>query len=426
MQRRRFLTALGVGFTGIAGCVTENEGTPSSSSRPSGQRDSRTLYVAPEGNIGRGRGTRSYPYTSIQTALENAEPGDVIDVGAGVYHERIQTHHGGTADDPITISGPTGAIIRPPVQGQGTLPAPVLTISHAHIHLTGCTFDGLANPDRAGEARWYSSLIDVQPEASQDYLTDIAIKPDAVGNSYKALVNLVRVREAEVGTFTVTGPAGVQHLYGDVDGHNGEIVYVGTAIDNLGERWYPWDTVDESSEIHIHHIDNSGGHPHAELVDAKPGTSEVTIEYCTDAGGSGHYLLPGHEHPSEAAVSLSGRDNTLRWCVIENGSGHGVKVDSWGRARQERFEEETGEPFPEAAKDAGQNNAIYGNRLLDNKGKAIRFEMDEEGNLFGYGPDDQRVLCGNEITGESHGAPEKPCPDSVPTSERIGFNSRSG
>jgi hypothetical protein len=56
--------------------------------------------------------------------------------------------------------------------------------------------------------------------------------------------------------------------------------------------------------------------------------------------------------------------------------------------------------------------AIYCNRNLNNPGLAIQFRTDESGDFFDkMSSEEQRIICGNEYTGERHGKPAKQCPD---------------
>lgn len=446
MDRRQFLQLTGLGAASIAGCsgVTDSTSTttssiPTRSTQSTAPTPSETdattrdtersptdeivTYVSVDRGSERANGTQDDPLDSIYNAVRQAEPGETIHVAPGEYREEIHTQQGGTPDAPITLTGPRDAVVRPAIEDGSPRQGALLNIQHGHFHLRGLTFDGLADPDHEGEADWYGGGIEAIPE-DEVYLKDLVIMPDAVGNTRKAQVSLVRVVGAEVGGFQVIGPAGVRHLHGDDEGHNGEIVYVGTAIDNIMSDWYPGEDVDRTRDVHVHHIDNSAGHPHAELVDAKPGTRNVLIEYCTDLGGSGRYILPGHEKTDEAAISLTGRDATLRWSVIEDGHGQAVKIGSWNPFYQEEeFLEKAGEAYPAEALEleAGTDNAVYGNRFTGNAGLAIQFQTDKHEDIIPeYGPDAQRQICGNMYDGETHGTPDDSCPDSVPTRDRIG------
>ncbi len=48
-------------------------------------------------------------FDTIQAAVDVAGPGDVIEVGAGTYHESVQFSRSGTSDQPITLKGKDGA-----------------------------------------------------------------------------------------------------------------------------------------------------------------------------------------------------------------------------------------------------------------------------------------------------------------------------
>ncbi|RRJ98731.1 hypothetical protein Ga0100230_010380 [Opitutaceae bacterium TAV3] len=82
-----------------------------------------TLLVAPAdatisasenpGSISDGANGATPPplYRSIQSAIDHARPGDIIQVSPGVYHENLQFPHSGRPAEPITLTGAPGAII---------------------------------------------------------------------------------------------------------------------------------------------------------------------------------------------------------------------------------------------------------------------------------------------------------------------------
>ena len=51
------------------------------------------------------------PFQTIQSALDQAKPGDTVSVATGVYRERLRFKAGGTADQPVILEGQDGAII---------------------------------------------------------------------------------------------------------------------------------------------------------------------------------------------------------------------------------------------------------------------------------------------------------------------------
>lgn len=396
-----------------------------------------TIFVAPTGSD-TASGTREDPLNTIQEGFNRAEPGDTIHALPGRYHERVETVRPGTSENPIVLTGPPEAVF---IGGDETsLPEP-LKILHSHIHILGMTFDGLQNPDKPdvvskdapGGSSYARGNIYVNPFANGSeykfpgYIRDIKIKPHAVGNVLGAMINTFFAHDVEIGEFRVLGPGGIKHLKGDQDGHNGEVVYVGIPPDKFGGNGtnISGATVDQSSGYHIHHILNDNGYPHAELVDIKGGCEDVTIEYCTDLGGAGRYVLPNSGPTSEAAFHLGGNNTTLRWCIVENSHGQAVEIGSWGPTHPEKFEEYKGFPLPDVFRDTGRDNAVYGNRFTNYAGLAVQYPMVDptDGDAYipeGYGPAAQKIVCGNEIDGKTHGKPEKSCSGAVQNTETIG------
>lgn len=380
-------------------------------------------HVGPDGEDGN-PGTADAPLATIKQALFRARPGTTIHLKPGEYDERVVTQRAGEPDAPITITGPREAIMKRR-----------LLIRHSHVHLRGLTFDGLHDPDNPDDIDSYVyggvvvnpfDLDQPAPFQFPGYVRDIVVKPDGIGNTRGAMINTFFAHDVEIGEFEVIGPAGVNHLLGEREGHNGEVVYIGTPPDKFGGHGTTIEgaDVDESSGYHVHHIDNSAGHPHAELVDVKAGASDITIEYCTDAGGAASYLLPDAKEKglttNETAMQLGGNQITLRWCRVEGSQGQAVEVGSYPAVNPERWEEQRGFELPEQATEWGRNNSIYGNRLVDNGGLAIQYPTVDGEIPEGYGPDAQAVVCGNEYNGETHGDPDKQCGENVPAGNGIG------
>lgn len=466
MKRRAFL-ALGAAGTGIlAGCHSQpNTGanttasrapnTPDAGARATSTRkpnspdttsnwrveSAETIFVSQDGSD-TNSGTREKPIKSIQKGFNQAQPGQTVHVLPGRYHEWVETVRPGEPDNPITLTGPPEAVF---VGGDQTDLGEPLKILHSHIHIEGLTFDGLQDPDRPDDVgkdgsdgtAYAKGNISVNPFNFQlrkdkpnqtgdkfpGYIRDIKIKPHAVGNVLGAMINTFFAKQIEIGEFEIIGPGGLKHLKGDRQGHNGEVVYLGTPSDKFGGSGTSISgvSVDKSHDIHVHHILNKARHPHAELVDVKGGCYDVTIEYCTDRGGAASYVLPGHDSTSEGAVKLGGNDVTLRWCIIEGSHGQAVEVGAFPLAYPERFEESRGFPLPETVLEtAGRDNSIYGNRLVDNAGLAVQYPMKNGQLAKDLGPKSQRVVCANVYNGKTHGEPGAPCPASVPTSDQIG------
>lgn len=386
LTRRESLALLGVaGISGLAGCTGGQD------------RDDRSVYyVGPDGAYGN-PGSEDQPLDRIQLAIERAHPGDTVEVLPGEYQEELETVRSGEPDAPISITGPTDAVVRAP---QGT--SDLIRVEHSHVHLEGLTLTGLADPEAADAVDSYAGNITemTPPTDSDEYLRDLVFRPDRIGHVRRALVSLIRCREVDIGTFQVIGGAGARSYVGDVEGHNAEVVYVGTAPANLSQDWYPWDEPDFSRDVRVHHVDASRGVAHTELVDVKLGSHDVTVEYCTSVGAR----LPT-DNDNGSAVHIGGTDVTFRWNRIEDAAHHAIDVGNYGPYNEHV-------PHPDAP-DAGRENRIYGNELVGSGALAINFTEEID-------PDDQRVVCGNVVDTETEGRPATSCPSDVPSGDGVG------
>ncbi|MDH4471422.1 MAG: T9SS type A sorting domain-containing protein [Fluviicola sp.] len=72
-------------------------------------------YVSPSGNDGN-TGNVGGPWQTLQYAVDQLQPGDVLHVGAGSYNEKITLNVSGTAGNPIRI---TGGFPLPVIDGSG-------------------------------------------------------------------------------------------------------------------------------------------------------------------------------------------------------------------------------------------------------------------------------------------------------------------
>jgi hypothetical protein len=229
--------------------------------------------------------------------------------------------------------------------------------------------------------------------------------PHGIGHTKRAFVSVIHTKDSEFGPFKVTGPAGVQYLYGDKESHVGEILYLGQPYQTYegDAEGYPWDTYDQTRNLHIHHIDNSEGYHHAEMVDCKEGTRNITIEYCTDAGGS-----INNESYGTQSIHMRGHNCTVRWNRLANGNSNGIEVykpASKNLLPEYGFDQEVWDKI-------ARDNEIYGNQIHDFGGKAIALNEETR--------DAQTHICGNDIRGETSGDPKKACPEELPTGDGIG------
>ena len=362
------------------------------------------FYVSVDGDDSN-TGAESDPLRTIQQGLNRAKPGHTVEVTAGEYHEGdtpeevLKTVRHGEPDAPITITGPEDAILRPSFQ-----------IRHSHIRLTGLTIEGLVDPDNPDDPESYYQKTDpifISPSHKKDeYLRDIVCAPHGVGYGANGLINVFRTIGLDIGPLEVTGIAGAAWILPNKPNkHAGEIVYLGSPPGIVYEDFYPWYGLDQTRDVHIHHIDNSSGHPHSELVDAKLGTRNVLIEYCTDGGGS-----QITEPYNGCSIGLRGHDATVRWCELRDGDGHGFKLTD---STEWLKEHEDSVIDPEENPD----NSIYGNTIAGFDVTAIELHgsLAEQGTICGNDisePDDLSVPTDKSATDS--------CPAEIPDGDGIG------
>lgn len=411
LSRRCMLATVGAAGL-LSGCVStsnqepeEPTDEPTEDEETASEQDSDVIYVDPDGDNG-DPGTSDEPLQTIQQALTEVQPDETIFLRPGEYTERVATVTAGEPDKPITVTGPKDAVIRPSKEAVENHFHPI-HISHSHYRLTGITINGLQNPESPGDPDSYAErLLHVSPsEDASEYIEDVVVAPYGIGNSQKTLINTVRLKDCEFGPFKVIGPAGVEYLYGDKQSHVGEILYLGSPLQVYAEDipGYVWNDYDKTRNIHVHHIDNSEGYHHSELVDCKDGTSNITIEYCTDAGGS-----ENNEPYGPQSIHVRGHDCTIRWNRLANGAGNGIEVYKPGQPQEFPEYGFTQEVIDRIATD----NEIYGNEIYNFGNKAIAFDEETR--------DAQRVVCGNVIQGDMDGSPEESCSADLPNAEGIG------
>lgn len=418
VHRRSLLVTLGtVGAGAVAGCseggepssetasetnaeaTTASETATKETEELDGQSDRGDIYVAPDGSDD-ARGTADAPLATIQEAFNQVEPGETIYTTPGEYRELIEVREGGTADAPVELTGPPDAVLRRPSDAPSAM-----RIAGDHVHVTGLTIDGLADPDRPEDPNAYGDrpLVLVTSLDPNELNEGAVIAPHGIGNSGRQLVKFAFCANAEAGPFRVTGRAGAKWQLTDEENHNGEIVYVGTApvtIDRSDAAYSGWD---RTHNVHVHHIDNSAGHQHAVLVDTKPGTENLTVEYCTDGGGSRNSV-----DWDASSLILKGYRCTFRWNRIQDGHGKGLNV---GRALTDSA------PDDEFRDNVATENEIYGNEIRGFDDDAISFYPGSEA---GQGPEHQAVYCGNTVEGPATGDPEQACGGDIPTTDTIG------
>jgi hypothetical protein len=409
VSRRRLLTSATIAGTGaLAGCLgylPVDKGIPNNDG-------TSTIHIAPEGSP-LNSGSEDDPLGSIDRATDFADPGDTVYVHPGTYIESVQIHNGGTADEPITLTGPPEAILKPPDGSDSAC----VEINSSYIHLTGLTINGLHNPDEPRNPESYhpDKLISINSEADgpDAYLEGLVVSPHRIGNAGQSLINSVQFKDSEVGGFEVIGPAGTKWIFDDDEGHNGEIVYLGTAPDNRLDRGY--ETYDRTRNIRVHHIDNTAGYPHSELVDCKAGVENITIEYCTDGGG-----VQSNDSYYSRAISMDAHNCTIRWNIINGPDGDCVRIGPQGYLSDINWVDS--EPQTQFERKLGTGHSIYGNVFTGYTHEALNFlrESKRPGRDTNPRPEDQRVICNNLYDGYSDADLSMTCPSGVPSESGVG------
>lgn len=379
LTRRQLLKYTAVGGTAglVAGCA----------SRPEPQKVQLYKSGTPTEGIG---AQPDETFDAIQPAVDAAFPGDVIKVPPGVYREKVTTVRSGTKEEPIVLTGPESAVLTGNENDYG-----VLRIHHSNFHFVGFTVNGLLNSNQPNRLSSYvpGQLIQTRPLPTTDeYLEGIIISPHKIGFSRKSLIGIERTKDSEIGPCKVIGLAGAEYIIGDAESHNGELLYIGTSYSNLGTDWHPWTDFDETRNVRIHHIDNSDGHPHAEAVDLKEGTRDITVEYMTDRNGG---QVGTDDVPS--VISFKSHNSTVRWCEISDAP---IAVEFHGSFTDQIY-----------------GNDLYGCKITNFGQFGIYYGAEA------VGPEVQGILCGNQIEGFDQLQPDV-CSFDVPPTRAIGYDDR--
>lgn len=416
-NRRNLLRLIGASASAIvAGCGDSSEGEsvmsdsdklnstelmePEENERDSG---SRIYYIGSDGDD-ENSGRQLYPLNSVSEGIDRARPGDIVWIRPGEYRETVRTVRSGRQNAPITIIGSSDAVIRPPIGSDNCI-----RIGHNHIHVRGVSINGLLNSERRFEdyRAWAKRCVLITPKDNEkvDYLRNIVVEPSLMGGCSRPMVRAIRLRNASIGGFKMDGPAGMQfdpRVDNHEEGRIREVVYLGTPEIHRDKPFYPWDALDQSRNIRVHHINNSEGYAHNELVDIKLGTTDVTVEYCTDRNSE-----VGRN--TSSVVTIGGNSNVIRWNDIAD-CDYGLRFGAWTPSGDIDSD------------DWAQNNSVYGNRITEYDTEPILFWNNPEWDLGPSSSDVQKTICNNQIEGNKRefSFAQQSCKNDLPEGNGVG------
>jgi hypothetical protein len=302
-----------------------------------------TFRVSPSGSDG-ASGTAERPLLTIQKALTTARSGDVIELAPGHYFQDIKTVRSGKPGQPITIKGPSDAV----VSGAG---APrMFEINHDYIELHGFTLDGRHGSEERKESYRDKLLyvIGAKPRDGVEGLKVMGMNFRNAGGECLRLRYFAQRNEVANSKFE---NCGVHDFQIKKSGKNGEAIYIGTAPEQLGDRGAPDASPDQSNENWIHHNTfNTRGN---ECVDIKEGASRNVVE---------HNQCTGQQDKNSGGLGSRGSGNIFRFNVVFDNRGAGIRVGGDGE------------------KD-GIDNDIYGNTFRNNAMGPIRAHRGPQGKV---------------------------------------------
>lgn len=315
-----------------------------------------TYYVAPNGDDSRLGSDKANPLASIQKALTLAQPGDTIELADGEYLQNFHSVRNGKASAPIAVKGSSKAVIK----GDDSYNR-VVEITHDYLHLEGFRIDGQVGTSGT-KSDYRDKLIYVQGTEIESGVKGLKIMHLTIENAGGECMRLrYYAVENEIAHNTIRN-CGAYDFKLHEGGKNGEGIYVGTAPEQRKDGRNPDDSVDKSKKNWIHHNDiKTNGN---ECVDIKEGASENIVE---------HNTCSGQLDPESAGLDSRGSNNIFRYNTVLESLGAGVRLGGDGE-------------------EDGIDNDVYGNKLLKNKGGALKTMRLPQGKI-----------CDNEVVSPKDG-----------------------
>ncbi len=307
------------------------------------------------------------PKDSIQSAVDEAQPGDKVVLGDGEYAQDFHSVRNGTPEKRITITGSRKAVVN------GNSNSRMIEINHSYITLDGFTASGLSSSSDGSKAEDFVDkcvyvLGKSPPEAIRENGAEYMSSLDGMIVSNMHLRECggecLRLRSfitnAEVVGNKIEGCGRHDFLFPS-NSVNGEAIYVGTSSNQWDDGKNSKAGPDLSKYIWIHEneIESHGN----ECVDVKEGATDVLIEYnvCSD-----------QRDPNSGCLDSRTDDVIFRYNELVGCDGAGVRIGG----------------HTIDGKTYGVNNEVYGNVFSDTTDSSVKV-------ITG----DDHKLCENECKG---------------------------
>lgn len=298
------------------------------------------------------------PKTSIQSAIEDAQPGDTVFLADGEYDQDFKSTRDGLPQKRITIAGSRQAIVK------GESKSRIVEINHSYITLDGFTITGMKNDGTKTEDYVDKCLyiigtnpVEVVREGGLEY--ESSLDSMVVSNMHitECGGECLRLRSfitnAEVVGNKIDG-CGRHDFMFPSSTLNGEAIYIGTSSNQWDDGKNAQLGPDLSRFIWVHENEiHSQGN---ECIDVKEGTTDVLVEYniCSD-----------QRDPNSAGLDSRSDDIIFRYNEVVNCAGAGVRIG--GHTIGDRT--------------YGYNNEVYGNLFSDTDFSSVKVETGKDHNM---------------------------------------------
>lgn len=317
------------------------------------------------GQVGLSKTISVTPKESIQSALEEAQPGDTVALGDGVYPQDFKSVRNGTPDKRIIIEGSRKAVVK------GESEPRMIEINHSYITLNGFTVSGKQNDGKKSEDyvdKCVYILGTNPPEVVREDGVEYESSLDGMVVSNMRIADCggecLRLRSfitnAEVVGNKIEG-CGRHDFMFPSSTVNGEAIYIGTSSNQWddGKNSKAGPDLTKFIWVHENEIDSQGN----ECVDVKEGTTDVLVEYnvCSD-----------QRDPNSAGLDSRTDDIIFRYNEVVNCAGAGVRIG--GHTID-------GHTY-------GVKNEVYGNVFSETEYASVKVETGED-----------HRMCENECNG---------------------------